>query len=187
MVFTQASASKRIKIRVKKQTEAVVFTDGSTTNNGKINAKGGIGVNFPKYGRYNVSLPFYLGQITNIRCELMAVIKALEVYIFEIRKENKSSPQKLVIYTDSMYIIDCMTSWIFNWMKKGWKTAQGAEVKNQDLLIWLFSLIKHTNVDASFKHVKAHRQAPKRSTPEYDIWKGNDVADGLAKTGREKS
>jgi ribonuclease HI len=41
------------------------------------------------------------------------------------------------IVTDSRLMIDSMTRWIHGWRRKGWKTASGAPVKNQDLVVAL--------------------------------------------------
>jgi ribonuclease HI len=37
------------------------------------------------------------------------------------------------VVTDSRYLMDGMTSWLANWKRKGWKTAAGKPVKNQEL------------------------------------------------------
>ena len=61
----------------------------------------------------------------------------------------------LVIYSDSEYSINCLTSWLTGWMNRGWKTAAGKDVLHQDL-------IKDTTARLSkfkshrFVHVKAH-------------------------------
>jgi ribonuclease HI len=39
------------------------------------------------------------------------------------------------VVTDSRYLHDGMTSWLAGWKKRGWKTAGGDPVKNQEL--WL--------------------------------------------------
>ena len=36
--------------------------------------------------------------------------------------------------TDSRLMLDSMTKWIHGWKRKGWKTAGGDPVKNQDLV-----------------------------------------------------
>jgi ribonuclease HI len=39
------------------------------------------------------------------------------------------------VVTDSRYLHDGMTSWMAGWKKRGWKTAGGDPVKNQE--VWL--------------------------------------------------
>ena len=61
-------------------------------------------------------------QTTNNRMELTAAISAL-----------KALPQgKLIIYTDSQYTYLGITSWVKNWKRKGWVTAQKKPVENQE-------------------------------------------------------
>ena len=38
------------------------------------------------------------------------------------------------VVTDSRLMLDSMTKWIHGWKRKGWKTAGGDPVKNQDLV-----------------------------------------------------
>ncbi len=51
---------------------------------------------------------------TNNKMELMAAIAALEAL---------KTSTRLTIVTDSSYVKDGITSWIFGWKKRGWKTA----------------------------------------------------------------
>ena len=39
------------------------------------------------------------------------------------------------IVTDSRLMLESMTRWLAGWKRKGWKTAGGAPVKNQDLAL----------------------------------------------------
>ena len=43
----------------------------------------------------------------------------------------------VVVVTDSQLMLNSMTVWLPGWKKKGWKTAAGKPVKNQDLLVAL--------------------------------------------------
>lgn len=61
---------------------------------------------------------------TNNQMELQAVIEALKIL-------KKSIP--VTIYTDSKYVMDGITKWIFNWKKNGWKSANKKPVKNYEL------------------------------------------------------
>ena len=56
--------------------------------------------------------------------ELLAPIRA-------IQKFKKKS--EILIYTDSTYVKDGITTWIKKWEKNGWKTASKKPVSNQDL------------------------------------------------------
>ena len=61
---------------------------------------------------------------TNNRMELLGAISALEAL---------SRPSEIIVVTDSAYVKNGVTSWIFGWKKNGWKTADRKPVKNVDL------------------------------------------------------
>ena len=44
------------------------------------------------------------------------------------------SGSRACIVTDSRLMLDSMTKWIAGWKRRGWKTAGGDPVKNQDLV-----------------------------------------------------
>ena len=61
---------------------------------------------------------------TNNRMELMAVLRALTA-------AHRHS--EVEIHTDSQYVKNGMQTWIKNWRKNNWRTADKKPVKNQDL------------------------------------------------------
>jgi ribonuclease HI len=63
-------------------------------------------------------------QTTNNRMELMAAIAALEAL---------KEPCEVLLHSDSRYVLQGIGEWMPGWKRKGWKTAAGAAVKNQDL------------------------------------------------------
>ena len=74
-----------------------VYTDGSCSNNGKSNAKAGIGVYFGDNDSRNVSERIN-GKQTNNRAELLAILKAGQI----IGKDNvtivsDSDPQTITV------------------------------------------------------------------------------------------
>ena len=153
--------------------EIIFFTDGSTLNNqSKKNRKGGIGVFFGDNDPRNISE--ILNNATNQVTELTACIKGIEKLIstqFVIGKQ-------VVIYTDSMYIVNMMSSWATNWSKNNWKKSDGKTVKNLDLVKRLFYLSK--NIGIIFRHVRSHQKEPSKDSEKYFTWYGNDQADKLA-------
>ena len=42
-------------------------------------------------------------------------------------------PVRAIIHTDSTYLRDGITKWIYAWKERGWKTAAKKSVKNVDL------------------------------------------------------
>ena len=63
-------------------------------------------------------------QTTNNRMELMGAIAALEAL---------KEPCAVVLHSDSKYVLQGISEWMPGWKRKGWKTAGGGAVKNQDL------------------------------------------------------
>ena len=96
-----------------------VFTDGSCTSNGRKGAKAGFAAWFPDHPSWSSALRVPDDQDqTNNRAELSAI--QLAVKTLEDRGEIDCD---LVIYSDSEYSINCLTSWLPGWMNRGWKTA----------------------------------------------------------------
>jgi len=62
---------------------------------------------------------------TNNRMELLGSIESLRLV--------KDVLGKVIVCTDSVYVIRGITQWIFGWRKKGWKTAEGKDVANKEL------------------------------------------------------
>ncbi len=84
---------------------------------------------------------------TNNQMELTAVINLLR-YL----KENRIN--KARIHTDSQYVKNGITNWIFSWKKNGWRTSDGKSVKNRELWETLSSL--SSSLDVSWVWVKGH-------------------------------
>ena len=83
---------------------------------------------------------------TNNIMEMTAVIEALKLV---------KRPCKIQIYSDSAYVVNAfLQGWIYNWMKKGWKTADGSPVKNKELWEELYAFTKVHEIH--FNKVKGH-------------------------------
>jgi ribonuclease HI len=94
------------------------------------------------------------GATTNNRMEMQAAISALQFFA-----STKQTTQ-CVLYTDSEYLIKGITQWVKGWKKKGWKTAAGKAVLNQDLWEKLDiingQVQSQTKVPVSWQHVRGH-------------------------------
>jgi ribonuclease HI len=97
---------------------------------------------------------------TNNRMELLAAINALETLV---------GPSTLTVVTDSSYVKDGITKWIYGWKAKGWK-KKGGEIKNIDL--WQRLDVARDRHDVTWKWVKGHAGHPE-----------NERADELARAG----
>ena len=72
------------------------------------------------------------------------------------RYKNLKKKSEILIYTDSTYVKDGITTWIKKWEKNGWKTASKKPVKN----IELWKKLKNLSSKHSIKWiwVKGHAQ-----------------------------
>lgn len=158
--------------------EVIIFTDGSCKGpSGQKRA--GCGVFFPKYEKYNISYKIRRGNITNQVAELKACVKGIEKVL------SKIVFFKIVIYTDSMYLINSITSWADKWKENKWKKSNGEDVLNIKLIKKLYFYYKNLNIE--FFHVKAHLNEPEnKNTEDYKIWYGNFKADELANLAADK-
>ncbi|VFP79989.1 ribonuclease HI [Candidatus Erwinia haradaeae] len=118
-----------------------VFTDGSCLGNP---GQGGYGA-IIRYGSYEkiFSAGFYL--TTNNRMEIIAAISGLEAL---------KKPCMVLLSTDSQYVRQGITMWMYNWKKRGWKTINNKEVKNVDLWQRLEKAITQHRI--SWQWVKGH-------------------------------
>lgn len=165
--------------------DTIVFTDGSVINNCRKskNAAGGIGIFFGVGDPRNLSEKFNKYPITNQRTELYAILKALQIFIEteKITKTNKTI-KNLVIYSDSMYSINTYSKWKNSWKKKGWKKADGKTPLNMDIIMEYDKLEnEYRNINIIFKHVKSHKNEPRKDDAAWYIWHGNDQADKLSR------
>jgi ribonuclease HI len=97
-----------------------IYTDGACKGNP---GAGGWGAVL----RYDgTTSELYGGELhtTNNRMELTAVIRALEA----LKRRCK-----VRLHTDSQYVQQGISTWIHNWKKRGWRTAENKPVKNDDL------------------------------------------------------
>ena len=133
----------------------VIYTDGACSGNP---GSGGWGAVILDEEKNETNISGEEKSTTNNRMELMAPIMAL-------RKIKKAS--KIIIYTDSIYLKNGITTWIKNWEKNGWKNANKKPIKNKDLWVTLDILSKEHVID--WKWVKAHAGN-----------KYNEIADKLA-------
>ncbi|WP_269622273.1 ribonuclease H family protein [Prochlorococcus marinus] len=95
---------------------------------------------------------------TNNRMELYAALSILK------KLENLPRHPNLKIRTDSKYLIDGFEKWIIGWKQKGWKTAAGKKVLNQDL--WK-ALDNSRLPDVSLEYVKGHSGDPDNERVDY--------------------
>lgn len=97
-----------------------MFTDGACRGNP---GPGGWGA-LLRTGGHEKCLSGAAPATTNNRMELTAAIEALRAL---------KRPCRVELTTDSQYVRQGITSWMANWKRRGWKTADRKPVKNIDL------------------------------------------------------
>lgn len=100
--------------------KVIIFTDGACSGNPGPGGWGAIMMSGPHRKELNGGE----AMTTNNRMELLAAISALEAL------KQKSD---VTLTTDSNYVKDGISKWIFGWKKKGWLTAEKKPVKNAEL------------------------------------------------------
>ena len=106
--------------------EALIWTDGACSGNP--GPGGWAAIVIPADGGDPVELSGGEHATTNNRMELTAALEGLR---------SLEDGADVTVVTDSQLMLNSMTVWLPGWKKKGWKTAAGKPVKNQDLLVAL--------------------------------------------------
>ena len=134
-----------------------IYTDGACRGNP---GPGGWGV-LLMAGKHRKTLYGGEAETTNNRMELTAAIEALNAV---------RGSQRIVLHTDSTYVMKGIREWMPGWKRRGWKTAAKKPVKNRDL--WQALDEARNRHDVTWRWVKGHSGDP-----------GNEEADRLANLG----
>ena len=142
-----------------------IFTDGACKGNP---GPGGWGAVI-RYGKHEKELSGGESNTTNNRMELMAAIEALNAL---------TRPCQVILSTDSNYVKDGITKWIFGWQKNGWKTADRKPVKNADLWQALLAAVRRHQVE--WRWVRGHAGHPENERADQ---LASDAARSVAAAG----
>lgn len=149
----------------------VAYTDGACSKNGARHAQASWACWFPGNPDWSDAqrVP---GEQTNNRGELNAI---LETYrIVQSRLGTGSRNCVMYIYTDSEYAKNCLTIWPSGWIRRGWVTADGKDVKNRDLIQSILDTQTQFG-KVQYHHVRAHTGG----TDEHSLH--NDRVDRMAR------
>lgn len=138
-----------------------IYTDGACSGNP---GPGGWGV-ILRYKNTEKELSGFEAMTTNNRMEIRAAIEGIKALTRSV---------KIEVYTDSQYLRDGVTKWLFQWKKNNWRLSNKSPVKNQDLWEELDTLIQ--NHDVSWHWVRGHSGHPE-----------NERADALARQAIEEA
>lgn len=120
----------------------IIYTDGACSGNP---GPGGWGA-ILMYKGAKKEISGGKKDTTNNVMEITAVIEGLK----QLKKQSE-----VQVYSDSSYVVNTFKQgWIYNWMKKGWRTASGEPVKNKELWQELYNLTQIHKVE--FIKVKGH-------------------------------
>mgnify|MGYP006190006751 CR=1 FL=1 len=122
-----------------------IYTDGACKGNP---GKGGWGAVL-QYGDTEKEISGYQPKTTNNIMELSAAVEALKLL---------KEPCNIILTTDSTYVKNGISSWIFNWKKNGWKTSAKKPVKNKELWQELDQLAQNHTIQ--WEWVKGHSGHP---------------------------
>ncbi len=137
----------------------IVFTDGAAKGNP---GPGGWGAVVVTPDQHVTELGGGAPHTTNNKMELSGAIAALRFVA--------DRPGPVAIYTDSTYVIQGITQWVWGWRKRGWKTAQGTDVLNRDLWEELSSVVgARARGAVDWRWVRGHIGTP-----------GNERADAIS-------
>ena len=143
--------------------EALVWTDGACSGNP--GPGGWAAIVIPADGGEPVERSGGERQTTNNRMELKAALEGLRAL---------PDGADVTVVTDSQLMLNSMTVWLPGWKKKGWKTAAGKPVKNQDLLTALDAEVKR-HASVRWHWVRGHETGAAHAYKAL-----NDRADQLA-------
>lgn len=110
--------------------DLVAFTDGGCRGNPGVGAWAFLLVD--SASRHALERADGEQETTNNRMEMSAAIHALRAV--------KTSGKRILVLSDSKYLIGCCTEWMAGWKRNGWK-RKGGPLKNLDLLHQLDELI----------------------------------------------
>lgn len=138
-----------------------IYTDGACQGNP---GPGGWGVILRCKGKEK-ELSGYDPATTNNRMELQAAIEGIKVLKRSIEVD---------LYTDSQYVRNGITKWLFQWKKNNWRLSDKSPVKNRELWEELDELVQNHHI--SWHWVRGHSGHPE-----------NERADALARNAIENA
>lgn len=118
-----------------------IFCDGACSGNP---GPGGYGA-ILRYNSHEKEISGAAPLTTNNRMELTAAIEALKLL---------TRPCRVVITTDSQYLVKGITEWIHSWLRKGWQNSKKEPVINRDLWEELLRLTRQHAI--TWQWVRGH-------------------------------
>lgn len=163
-----------------------IFTDGSSRNN-KEYYNSGIGIYL---GYECINIKEIYNNRTNNQCELQAMDIAFKLILNHYNQLSQLG-HVIKIVSDSEYSIKACSLWLQNWKNNNWKTSNGEDVKNRELIESIDTSMTHIKLQNSqledsrkvkvkLIHVNSHQNPDFTDKFKYNIWFGNYIADQLS-------
>ncbi len=142
-------------LQLKSSHKNVVFSDGACSGNPGPGGWGAIvvlkaGLPSAQVKELAASDP----ETTNNRMEMLGAIHGIEFVIKALSSDKAPPNLNVTVVTDSNYLIKGAEQWVQGWHRRGWQTADGKPVKNQDLWEKVMALKKLVRVE--WLHVPGH-------------------------------
>jgi ribonuclease HI len=147
--------------------EVLIFTDGACRGNP---GPGGWGA-ILRFRDKELEIFGANANTTNNRMELLAAIRGLEAL---------KRPCRVILSSDSQYLLKGINEWLPNWQRRDWRTAANTPVKNADLWQLLLDARRPHQVD--WQWVKGHAGHPENERADA---LANRAIDELLKSGRK--
>lgn len=140
------------------ETELKIYTDGSQFSNPR---QGGVGIVFVTVDergdeqREQMICPGYKYS-TNNEMELQAPLLALKE---TLKRDDLGRFQKLIIFSDSTYVVNNYDNARFNWARNNWRNRDGRPISSADIWKDLLKQVKNLyqlGIICNFKWIKGH-------------------------------
>jgi ribonuclease HI len=145
-----------------------IYTDGSSYQGPR---RGGVGILYVTVGADGEEradpypLPGFTGA-TNQQMELYAAIEALKALATHRAPVSASPYRRIVIWTDSAYLVDGYDNAQFTWPRTDWMTRDGNPVANTSLWKDLIKAAWRIGKRVEIKWVKGHKQSTHNKTAD---------------------
>ena len=147
--------------------EVVIYCDGGCSPNP---GEAGSGISIYRDGKIaELWYGLYEEMGTNNTAELNALYNSLL-----IAKKESQNAKRVEVKCDSMYAINCISTWAISWEKNGWK-KKGREIKNLEIIQTTYKLYNEIKNKITLSHIKAHNGT-----------EGNELADRMTIYTREQ-
>jgi ribonuclease HI len=139
-----------------------IYTDGSCYESPRMGGVGYLFVSVDEEGqpRIHEECPPGWRSATNNQMELQACIEALGVALGRHSPIDMAKFDKIVIRTDSQYVVDNFDKAKFEWPGTRWTTRGGAPVANTTQWKELMRLVRKAGVRVEARWVKGHGKDP---------------------------